>query len=229
MPVSHICPSCLTELGRVPALPDPHYALPVVVCPECEYATVRVKHPDRVYWRQMRHLRLSLQRLWLTLLFTALSVGAVIGMVFWIQDELTSRSGRYTMPDLAYPGVAPKLLIAALIVLLCGCIARAIYAHRRFIEVLAIITVLTLFFITIDASTGWVMSTVRDIVGSDARVDLPSGRELSRRMLTLLPLVPIFITGMGLGVILNMMIVKSERKRISRIRRRLRRRQSRQD
>lgn len=41
MPRSHVCFSCGLDLAPVRAVPDPHYALPVVVCPRCETASVR--------------------------------------------------------------------------------------------------------------------------------------------------------------------------------------------
>ncbi|MAO25516.1 MAG: hypothetical protein CMJ35_04535 [Phycisphaerae bacterium] len=229
MSKSHICPSCLTELGRVRVSPDPHYGLAVVVCTKCQQATVRVKHPDRVFWKQFHQLRSSLVRLWLAMLFSALSIGSLVGMAFWVQSELTLAQGRLVMPDLANPSVATQLLIAGIIVLLTGCITRAIYAHRKFIEVVGLFLLLTFFFVTIDASFGGVMRFVRDLVGSDVTIDLPSGRELQRRLLTLMVFIPVLLAGMGLGELLNRMLVKGERKRISRIRKRLRRRQSRQD
>lgn len=43
MPASHACASCGLELARIRAAPDPIYALPIVVCPRCRLAVVRVK------------------------------------------------------------------------------------------------------------------------------------------------------------------------------------------
>ncbi|MFG0246525.1 MAG: hypothetical protein ACF8MF_10810 [Phycisphaerales bacterium JB052] len=168
-------------------------------------------------------------RFWLAMLFTALSIGSLVGMAFWVQDELTLVQGGLVMPELARPQVVTQLLVATIIVLLTGCITRAIYAHRKFIEVVGLFLLLTLFFVTIDASFGGLMRIVRDLVGSDVRIDLPSGRELQRRLLTLLVFVPVLLAGMGLGELLSRVLVKGERKRISRIRKRLRKRQSRQD
>lgn len=38
---SHICIACGHDLTRLHAPPDPHYALPIVVCPTCARASVR--------------------------------------------------------------------------------------------------------------------------------------------------------------------------------------------
>jgi hypothetical protein len=229
MPISHICPTCLTEFARVRAVPDPHYGLPVVVCPGCNKGVVRVRHPDRAYWREMRRLRKSLQRLWLTLLFTALSTGAVIGMCFWVLPELTSRSHGYIVPDWADPAIASHMGGAAMILLLSGCIARAIYPHRSFITVLTLFVVLIPFFLFIDLSIGSLMIFVRDLVGADGRIWVPSTNDIARRMRVLPIAMLVFVGGLWMGTFVNGLIARSEHKRISRIRRRLRRRQSRLD
>lgn len=44
MAISHVCLSCGLDLARVRARLDPHYALPIVVCPDCGRAAVRRKH-----------------------------------------------------------------------------------------------------------------------------------------------------------------------------------------
>jgi len=150
----------------------------------------------------------------------------MIGMLFWLQAELTSRRGGFMMPDWSNPGVVAQILIGVLIVLLCGCIARAIYSHRRLWEVFAIFAVIVVFFGSIDASFGWVMVTVRDLVGDDSSIDLPDGFDMKRRALMLLPIAVVFVMGLGLGVLMNLMIAKSERTRVSKIRRRLRRRRA---
>ena len=56
----HVCSTCGMDLRRLRALRDPHYRLPIVVCPECETAIVRRRHPIEVRWRRLRALLTSL-------------------------------------------------------------------------------------------------------------------------------------------------------------------------
>ncbi len=56
MAISHVCLGCGLDLARVRAAPDPHYGLPLVVCPRCGAACVRV-HPSRIGWRGTRRVR----------------------------------------------------------------------------------------------------------------------------------------------------------------------------
>jgi len=41
MPFSHLCAACGQDLSRIAAPPDPHYGLPIVVCPRCRTACSR--------------------------------------------------------------------------------------------------------------------------------------------------------------------------------------------
>ncbi|MDQ7013330.1 MAG: hypothetical protein Q9O74_05460 [Planctomycetota bacterium] len=47
---SHICMGCGKELARLRAPPDPHYGLPVVVCPGCGLACVRRPRGGLARW-----------------------------------------------------------------------------------------------------------------------------------------------------------------------------------
>jgi len=64
------------ELCRVRAVPDPVYALPVVVCPRCADASVRRRHPTAEGWRTFIRLRVAwglfALRLLLLVVFTLL-------------------------------------------------------------------------------------------------------------------------------------------------------------
>lgn len=48
---SHVCSACGHDLARLRAPPDPHYALPVVVCPGCALACVRRPYAGTARWR----------------------------------------------------------------------------------------------------------------------------------------------------------------------------------
>lgn len=43
MRISHACAGCGSDLTYLRAAPDPHYHLPIVVCPSCDLAVVRRK------------------------------------------------------------------------------------------------------------------------------------------------------------------------------------------
>lgn len=51
MALAHICPCCGINLERIRASPDGVYGLPVVVCPGCQAAWVRRRHPQWAWWR----------------------------------------------------------------------------------------------------------------------------------------------------------------------------------
>lgn len=229
MPISHTCPCCCLELGHIRAAPDPHYGLGVVVCPRCRAASVRVRHPDRVFWQGVRRLRRSIVKMLEALLLTAVSVAGMIGLAFWIHDEITTPSPRYTAPDLADAPVPFMLGLALLFSALAGAIARVAYPHRRFLTVLGLFALLIAVFFSIDAVATAPMVFVGHLVGSDASFRLPDRDDLLRRALAMLPLMPPFIIGMGLGGGVNAMARRASGRRIVRIRRRLRRRRARTD
>ncbi|MBO6738958.1 MAG: hypothetical protein JJ916_03775 [Phycisphaerales bacterium] len=229
MAISHTCPSCCRELGNIRAVPDPHYGLGVIVCPGCETAVVRTRHPDLLFWKHVRGVRKSLQRLILGLIFTALAVGATIGMAFWMMPEITDRSGRYQMPDLARPEVPFQIGIAILITTMCGCIARTIYAHQKFPLILGMFLVLIGVFLNIDWLISRLMIHVNDLARADVDIRIASHSEIKRRLLACLALLLPFLAGMGIGVIFNRIIDRTSSNRVVRIRRRIRKRRSRLD
>jgi len=99
VPKSHICPSCLTELAKVRAIPDPHYGLAVVVCPSCLLATVRTRHPDIEFWRGFRRFHQSLRVVIAKVLLMALLAG-VMTLLISAAGDIYTPFGRF---DLMYP------------------------------------------------------------------------------------------------------------------------------
>ena len=229
MPISHTCPSCCAELGHLRAVPDPHYGLGVIVCPRCTHAVVRVRHPDRVFWQQVRRLRKGLFQLWLANIFTALATGATIGMALWVLPQLTDRTGRYKPPDLTDPSVPAQIIVAVIMLLLCGIIARVVYAHLRFRSALGLFVVLIGVFCFIDAIIGRLILFTLALGDALEDIGMPTELELRRRAMLLLLVMPIFIVGMLAGGQLSRLIERGSGKRIVRIRQRLRNRQARLD
>ena len=60
MAISHLCISCGFDLARVRIRPDPFYALPIAICPDCGEAAVRRMHPMKQAWRTLLRLKTSL-------------------------------------------------------------------------------------------------------------------------------------------------------------------------
>ena len=81
MAISHVCLSCGLDLARVRALLEPHYALPVVVCPDCGWATVR-RAPQG--GRSLYRLLVSL----LTLISQLGLLAAGLGMLLFVSIEM---------------------------------------------------------------------------------------------------------------------------------------------
>ena len=50
MTIAHVCYGCACDLAGVRAIRDPHYALPLVLCPGCGKAHVRQTHPFHARW-----------------------------------------------------------------------------------------------------------------------------------------------------------------------------------
>lgn len=86
--MSHICLSCGRDLARVRALVEPHYGLPVVVCPDCGRAVVRRRAPIIVRWRQFRRLRRSVLGLAWRVGVLAAALGATVPVILNLASDL---------------------------------------------------------------------------------------------------------------------------------------------
>jgi len=93
MAVSHICLSCGMDLARVRAAREPHYDLPLVVCPECSAAVVRRKEVVTAAWRRALRAAAAVRAMLLRLILSALLMGASVGLVFFLELEAESDRG----------------------------------------------------------------------------------------------------------------------------------------
>jgi len=86
MAISHICINCAKDLARQPAIFDPHYSLPLVICPDCNKASVRKPN----YYSTKYKSLLRIITVFSTLLFQTLCIialaGATVACVFLIGD-----------------------------------------------------------------------------------------------------------------------------------------------
>jgi len=138
----------MTELARIRAVPDPHYGLGVVVCPSCEMACVRTRHPDIQFWRNFRRLHLSI-RLLIFKVLLSIGLGALVfGLVMWAR-EFDSSSFQSIDPGRQFGAWATAILIPALA---CGsgCVIRLVYRHHHAAVPLATLIVFGVFFTWID-------------------------------------------------------------------------------
>jgi hypothetical protein len=93
MAISHLCLSCGFDLARVRARPDPHYALPMVRCPDCGAAAVRRLHQSLHWWRTLVRLKTSLvalafQLTMLASLGSAVVAACVLAGEQWVRGRL---------------------------------------------------------------------------------------------------------------------------------------------
>ncbi len=113
MPVAHACISCGTSLSRVRARRDPHYGLPLVVCPTCTRACVRRRHPLQAGWRRVRATQNAIRHAgFLTIATSVFLAGAIFGAALTLdfframgtswtrlhEDVLSGRVASWTIP-----------------------------------------------------------------------------------------------------------------------------------
>lgn len=100
---AHICGQCGKDLSPIRAVPDPHYALPIVVCPGCCYAVVRRPWLGGA----SRRTRSRILGAWRAFLFRVFVVGLpmlLMGLMVaaWSQELATRRAWPWTvfqLPD----------------------------------------------------------------------------------------------------------------------------------
>ncbi len=228
MPQSHICPSCLTELARIRAIPDRHYNLPIVVCPKCKLSCVRTKHPDQAFWREIRQLIRSIRLLIITILVTLLAGWALAGMSFAMEPVLTDRRGNLLKLSSIDLDDTYLLLAAICFVLLGSCAVRVAYAHQRLWVAWLMLMIPSTIFVSLDWLVGWGMNRVRKMMDINPNLEVPSNLEVLGRSKAFLLLAIVASVGMLLGVFLNRMIQSSSRKRVSKIRRKIKKRRVKQ-
>ncbi len=106
MAISHLCLGCGFDLARVRTRPDPHYALPLVVCPDCGDAAVRRVHPLQLGWRAFLRVPASIIALVIQLGLLSGAAAAVIGVCVegerWARGNLIA-TARQEMTQLRRP------------------------------------------------------------------------------------------------------------------------------
>lgn len=184
MPRSHICPSCLTELARIRAVPDPHYGLPIVVCPGCSNTSVRTRHPDLEFWRGVRRVHFAFRTVFAkVLLMTFLSV--ILVFLTKVSEEVFTSFGRFHLlrtlsDDEPLSAVfACLILIASIFLMAC---ASLIVLHKRVYVGAAIFIVVAFLFVTSDFALSWIQLMLEGMVNYHSNHRLPRSREFVPRL-----------------------------------------------
>ncbi|MBL4808576.1 MAG: hypothetical protein JKY43_00760 [Phycisphaerales bacterium] len=203
MPISHICPSCLTELAKVRAVPDPHYGLAVVVCPSCQTASVRTRHPDIEFWRGFRRFHQSLRMVIAKVFLMALLAG-VMTLLISAAGDIYTPFGRF---DLMYPFrdgdpwttiFGMGVLVGSAIVMM---VAVLLMSHQPRIYAIVILLGLTLVLFTSDYTINWIGIQIANIADFQQQHTLPKASEMIGRFqrygflsgVSLLGLVPAYL------------------------------------
>lgn len=127
---SHTCPNCAAELASIRAIVDPHLGLPIVVCPSCDVAHVRTKHPDAEFnrWAQQTVRGLACLLLRLSLLALASFGFGISTLIFGYQIFLDTAPSS-VKEDPSKTQVLIIIVVMSALVLVPGIIARLVLQH----------------------------------------------------------------------------------------------------
>jgi hypothetical protein len=146
MAISHLCISCGFDLARVRVRPDPFYALPLVICPDCGDAAVRRRHPMQQAWRTLLRLKTSLFALAFQLAMLIGCTAAVVAVSVLVGDA-------WAEGDLALPQreeVIVAFLAFAVLPVVLGAWLTAGLGHLRGLHVWLGFSLLMLMLISLD-------------------------------------------------------------------------------
>lgn len=100
---AHICIQCGLSLARVHAPPDPHYGLPVVVCPRCHAASVRRPFAGDATRRAAVRAWHTAARLFIRLVLLLAASAITVGMTGEIAGKLERACRRQPLYALLLP------------------------------------------------------------------------------------------------------------------------------
>jgi hypothetical protein len=232
VPRSHTCPSCLYELARIRAVPDVHYGLGVVVCPRCQNACVRARHPDHAFWRSFRRVYQSLRLLFVTLIVTVLVGLGTWGMVTWADDLFTSSQRDIELFSTLKRGDLSDFLaiwVMLGVMVIGGCLIRLVYWHKSFITAILMFLIPAAFFSSIDITTGIFFHMYAAIFSFDPPNHFPSQSDIALRAQYFGAVSIIALIGLATGSLLRPFFMRAPLRKFRRNRRTLQRRRTRTD
>ena len=197
MAISHVCLSCGLDLARVRALLEPHYALPVVVCPDCGWAAVRRAPRDR---RSFHRLLVSL----LTLISQLGLLAAGLGMLLFVGIEMGDVLASGTFGALSSEDILLRLTVCAAFAVALGTWLTSGFGHVRR-------TTTWLVF----SGFGIVLVSIGSLVGGSLDV-------LAARCLVVVMIMTVATAGVPLGMLARVASRRFERSLWGVRRRRLR-------
>ncbi len=228
VPRSHICPSCLFELGSIRAIPDPHYGLGIVVCPRCSLACERAKHPDQVFWKSFNRVRQALGFIVLKM-FMSLIIGLILTGLTHTFFETFLRSHRkvaFFDPLSAHdPTELALAWMCVLFPILTGLFARPIFHHLPKLIAGLILLSFGLFILSAEYMFGRVILFLELIAQFDSGQRFISNRAYFDELQAFGIVAILFCLGLYPGQFLSNAIQSSWAKRGRKKRKKLRKRQ----
>jgi hypothetical protein len=100
MAISHLCTNCGSDLARIRARREPHYGLPLVVCPRCGASAVRRRHPLQRRYRSGKRLALSLAVLTAQLGLLAAFISLTTAVCVQFGDDLMQGDLDLSRPEM---------------------------------------------------------------------------------------------------------------------------------
>jgi hypothetical protein len=127
---SHACPTCATELASIRAFVDPELGLPLVVCPSCDQAHVRTRHPDAEFKRWALQTICGLACLMIRLNLIALAgFGFAISTLMFGYQIFLDTDPSSVREDPSTTQVLIVVVALTALVLFPGIIARLVLLH----------------------------------------------------------------------------------------------------
>lgn len=165
-------------------MPDPHYGLPVVVCPGCSNTSVRTRHPDIEFWRRVRRVHFALRTVFAKVLLMTLLAAMFVFMTM-ISEDVFTPSGRFNLlhtlsdDDPLSAVLALLVLIGSVFFMACACL---IVLHKRVYVGAAIFLAAAFLFVTSDFTLSWVQLMLEGMVNYHSNHRLPRSREFVPRL-----------------------------------------------
>ncbi len=227
MAIAHVCLSCGADLARIRVIRDPHYRLPIVICPDCGEACVRRVDPILQRWRAAQPVAVAMCILLLQVLIVLSLATATVLVVDVVPDILPVRISGNVF-DILYDQSLAAMVVGVTLPVLTGVWMTAGLGHWRpwlaravwglLIAGLLSWDVLQLAFETIGNELGIVSG-----IGAEAHLKLAFYDWLLRVVVLFVFLMLTFV-GSPLGAVLLKVHARRRRRRWSRRRARLRRR-----
>jgi hypothetical protein len=199
MAISHLCLSCGHDLARIRVRRDPHYALPMVTCPDCGTAAVRRRHPSLQAWRTLLRVETSLFALAFQLAFlAAFATGVVSACVVASEQYL----GGYAAVPEEFQGVAAILAFGVMPIAL-GAWLTAGLGHLRRLTAWLLFTVFAIALLSVDAFGAPLTQRVVEIGGFSPTLTEFRWDRLLARLIALVAIMTVATAGIPIGLVIR--------------------------